>query len=142
MQLFHVYFPCQNLMMSSAMACFVSSDSAFNALAGWNAGPPVPFPLGHPKNASDTSFLDGSAPASNTLSLCWMKVIILSMLTGMSSQLNTSINNSPKILVVSFTDKNCHQNIVETAKSETSFIKSQAKANSPKLCHMHKISQS
>ena len=30
-----------------------------------------------------------------------------------------------------------NQNIIETAKSETNFIKSQAMANSPKLCHTH-----
>ena len=30
-----------------------------------------------------------------------------------------------------------NQNIIETAKSETSFIKSQVMANSPKLHHTH-----
>ena len=30
-----------------------------------------------------------------------------------------------------------NQNIIDTAKSETNFIKSQAMANSPKLCHKH-----
>ena len=84
--------PYQHLMMAPPMASFASSDHAFSTSDGI-LDLLVLFPLGHPNIASDTSFLDCSAPASNTFSLCWMKFTILSMLTSMSLLLKTSMKN-------------------------------------------------
>ena len=82
----------QSLMMASTMASFASSDSTFSTSDGIPDSP-VPFPLGHPKIASDRSFLDGSAPQ--------MKLTIFSIFTCMSSWLKTSMKNSPRMLAVS-----------------------------------------